>query len=445
MEEILINIDSKYRDLNIYPLDSKFRINLGYNYKNIISAKLVSVEVNNNVQLLNYKNINSIKNNNYFTLHIPNKINDIEGTKIIVSDGLTRTIDILKTNINNQLTIFNNNFTKNEKYFYLFYLMDYQPDLKLNVGWYSVYGLYNIIINSESNLLIVNTQPITLNVYDTRFINNKRTDTIDLRGKPINSLKTELYKIYVNDPNFIPSPTGTGILDILVKNFTIIYSINTSAGTSNPKNFNLTFNFNSSSLITTFSNLLGNVYSQSNNGTISPIWTQIIPTINDIIPFEIDFYNYSIQSNSNLNYPSIGYMLGYRPILQNFLLNSNYSQLNSDTELSSNYPYNLNDNLYLFLKINDWGCIQFNNNKFFAKILFTSYSTCNKIDDYVNPEFKFRQPINFDKLDIELLDYLGNTLELNGRDFSFTISLKEIFNIDDKYQKEANNLVFKIC
>ena len=323
--------------------------------------------------------------------------------------------------------------------------MEYQSDLKLPVGWYSVYGLYNIIINSPSNLSIVNTQVIILNVYDTRSTNNKRADTIDLRSIPINSLKTELYKIYVNDPKFIPNSTGNGILDILLNRFNIIYSINTSAGTTNPKNFNLTFDFNPSSLITTFSNLLGNVYSNSNNGTRSSTWSQISPTLNDIIPFEIDFYNYSIQSNSNLNYPSIGYMLGYRPILQNFLLISNYSQLNLNTELNSNHPYNLNDNLYLFLKINDWGCIQFNNSKIFAKILFTSHCTSNKIDDCVNPEFKFRQPINFDKLDIELLDYLGNNLELNGRDFSFTISLKEIFNTDDKYQKEANNLVFKMC
>ena len=54
MEEILINIDSKYRDINIYPNETKFRLNLDFNYKNIISAKLASIEINHNIQFLNY-------------------------------------------------------------------------------------------------------------------------------------------------------------------------------------------------------------------------------------------------------------------------------------------------------------------------------------------------------------------------------------------------------
>ena len=49
---------------------------------------------------------------------------------------------------------------------------------------------------------------------------------------------------------------------------------------------------------------------------------------------------------------------------------------------------------------------------------------------------------NIQKLDIELIDYLGNTVDLNGIDFSFTLSLKQIFNTDQKASIERKSLVF---
>ena len=267
MEDILINIDSKYRDINIYPKETKFRINLDNNYKNITSVKLVSIELNHNVQFLNYKNINSSKNNNYITLHIPNKLNDIDGTKIIIVDGYTRTIDALKKNINDQLTIFNNRFNTNEKYFYIFYLMVPVPILNLSIGWYSIYGLYNII--KESNIFI----NFNLQIYDRRFHSNTRIDTINLSTSNLDTLKNDLYNIYINDTiNFIPNISGTGILDLLFSTYGIIYPINTNASSSNSKIFNLIFNENTTSLITKFSNSLGNIYTiTSGSGST---WTQ---------------------------------------------------------------------------------------------------------------------------------------------------------------------------
>lgn len=55
MEEIIINIDSKYRDNELYPYESKFKINFDKTYKNIISAKLSSIEINNHIDLINSK------------------------------------------------------------------------------------------------------------------------------------------------------------------------------------------------------------------------------------------------------------------------------------------------------------------------------------------------------------------------------------------------------
>ena len=75
MEEIFINIDSKYRDRIAYPKETKFRINLEKTYKNIVSVTINSLEINNSI---NY--ISSKKDNNYITIHLPNKLNEEPST-----------------------------------------------------------------------------------------------------------------------------------------------------------------------------------------------------------------------------------------------------------------------------------------------------------------------------------------------------------------------------
>jgi len=66
----------------------------------------------------------------------------------------------------------------------------------------------------------------------------------------------------------------------------------------------------------------------------------------------------------------------------------------------------------------------------------------SRVDDYINKEYRFRQPTNIQKLSIELVDYLGNSIDLNGFDWSFTLELKELFNSDQKEAVERQNLVF---
>ena len=67
MEEILVNIDSKYRDITVYPQESKYSITFEKKYKNIISVRMLSLEITNTI---NY--ISNVKNNNYFTHNIQN-------------------------------------------------------------------------------------------------------------------------------------------------------------------------------------------------------------------------------------------------------------------------------------------------------------------------------------------------------------------------------------
>jgi hypothetical protein len=53
-----------------------------------------------------------------------------------------------------------------------------------------------------------------------------------------------------------------------------------------------------------------------------------------------------------------------------------------------------------------------------------------KLDEFYAKEYKFKQPQNVQSINIELVDYLGNTLDLRGLDFSFTLQLLQINNSD---------------
>jgi hypothetical protein len=69
MEEIYVNVDSRYRDLSLYPNESKFKINLNSYYKNISKIKLTSIELPN----LDYLPIiDPSKKNNNIIFTLPN-------------------------------------------------------------------------------------------------------------------------------------------------------------------------------------------------------------------------------------------------------------------------------------------------------------------------------------------------------------------------------------
>ena len=51
---------------------------------------------------------------------------------------------------------------------------------------------------------------------------------------------------------------------------------------------------------------------------------------------------------------------------------------------------------------------------------------------------EFKQPINLSKLDIEIVDYKGNTLVQNGTELSFSIEIKMVNNTLLKKYKELS-------
>lgn len=175
----------------------------------------------------------------------------------------------------------------------------------------------------------------------------------------------------------------------------------------------------------------------------------------DIANFEIDFNTNKCGEQENpitdgiinikkLKYLSIGYYMGYRPnpskLIDKFLINSNIDY--TDRVMTAQKFFDTTGHNYIFIKINDWGYIDFFGESIMAKILLTSGLGNPKLDDFVNQGYRFRQPVNINKLDIELVDYLGNTLDLNGSNFSFTIQLTNIISSDQKHIIEKEAIVF---
>lgn len=551
MEDIIINIDSRYRDTTIYSNPSKFRMNFNTTYKNIISLKITSIEINNTISYIDEK-----KNNNFITLYFPNKLNDDTGYKLPLPTGLYQLI----TSVTNTLNIYIENDINSseklmslspEKYFYIFYLnddidisFDFPNSLKIYQGWTSVYGLvlqitnhitqqYNyykslftsdpinysspsllnkkseyyttftnlknepIYYSSFSNLYngVFNVNDINLPVYDLRYPNYIRTDKIDgftffdntldsasnLDSNLIN-LKTNIYTSYIsayiygldNYENYNVTKNGSGILDIVctINSSRFNYfnpNLNTASNTlrnnlnaykyflTNQKYSSTRINKNEllqiynikveiDSLRTKiqikneFSLYTFNSHYFDGSKYISSSLTRFLTDINSlqqIIPdFEIDFNTFPDSVNSyvnnqfdikKLNYETVGYYLGYR---KNFYTSSSY---NTDKLVEAEKFYNNAGEEYIFIRINDYGYIDFFGQKLFAKVLMMpALGNPYLEDNIISKEYRFPQPINISKFDIEILDYLGNIVDFNGSDYSFTIEMKQVLHSDLK-------------
>jgi hypothetical protein len=582
MEEIFINIDSKYRDQNLYPNDAKFKINLENTLKNIGSITISSLEINNSINF-----VSSTKENNYITIHLPNKINDPEGTQIVLNDGILHTISSIQSNFNDKInSVFNSNISLQklsynnkpfaEKYFYIFYLnnsidiiIDYYvinssltntKTLTINEGWCSIYGLviqiqnFIIEINNIKKIRYFKVNEFILKIFDRRFrerpqqeqdttfpiaIDCVRIDTIseyqsinsvnlNLTSQ-LNSLKTQIYKHYIYDTTtFIPSKVllpSPGILDnLLSNNFVMpinyynnnpsiylntssLYHINNNS--SIPFNesiqlYNLSLSIDTTGTQLFFNNSFTDILSSDYLGNFTDISTTDISTIDDLGNYfyystndkkwislikllnrsylrtnnfitEIEYNNpsyitslykdipeYEIDFNTSKNlenpvkdgiinvkkieYPSIGYYMGYKPNMLNdknrFLKTSKINNTNRIIQTDKNFD-TFGDN-YIFIKINNWGYIDFFGEQYMAKILLSSCLGNQKIDTFVNQNYIFRQPVNIYKLDIELVDYLGNTLDIIGSSFSCSLQFKHFISSDKKELSEKQARIFNL-
>ena len=482
MEDFFVNIDSRYRDVNQYPNESKYKVMLNRTYKNIISIKFSSIELINTISY-----IDNEKNNNYLTLHFPNKEQDPIGYKYTFPEGFYNTFNLLSSTINNHLQNNINVLSKfeqinMERYFYFFYLV--QPitlnimdsdnndtySYRIKIGWYSLYGFVNYIINYLMSINITNFTISLFDLYirDLRFkstnptYDNIRIDTIDIgafggfltdtnnKSRNIGNMKSAFYSFYISDiDNFTTDMSGSGILDQLVFNNFVMpsgynyyivgnlitsskYPINNAKSIPDNTSSQL-YNFNVNQDLTSTKTIINSAfntyyyYDVINNTWASPINNSLINNDMDLPSFELNIMTTS-TSGQGYPYPSIGYYMGFRQSL----IKSVNSIIVADK--LGNYI----GDPYIFVKINDWGHIEQFNQKHLAKVLLTPDLGLVKLDEFYAKEYKFKQPQNIQSLSIELVDYLGNTVDLRGLDYSFTLYMSQINNSDLKSDLEYN-------
>jgi hypothetical protein len=179
-------------------------------------------------------------------------------------------------------------------------------------------------------------------------------------------------------------------------------------------------------------------------------------------PFTINF------CNNNSIYKSLGYHLGFR--------NKNYtsisinipdsdSESDSDSEVSpesytiysitSEAQLDIIGDHYLFLKINNYGIIHndYNYNKYnniqgdkniLAKIILQNMKCMQNFDNgsnYLSKSYIFRQPININRFDIELIDMKGNTINMMSMNYSLTLELGIITDSNMNQDFTNNNMI----
>ena len=135
---------------------------------------------------------------------------------------------------------------------------------------------------------------------------------------------------------------------------------------------------------------------------------KVIISSTSLIIFSLDFTNDEL-------YPSLGKNLGFSENI--------YTDI---TYLESDIQINIPTDNYLFVKINDYGAIHTISNNLLNNKTYLSKVTLNNSADnvFISRAYKFSNPINIDKLDIELLNPYFNNINLNNINYSFTLELE---------------------
>lgn len=135
---------------------------------------------------------------------------------------------------------------------------------------------------------------------------------------------------------------------------------------------------------------------------------------------------FSINFKNNTSYYSLGYLLGFR--------NEMY---NNSTSYTSESILDVIGDTYIFLKINDYGNMYSNvtNTGVLAKIIINDNKGGVVYDNEGNFICKthiFHQPVDIAKLVVQLIDPMGNTIDMLHMDYSFTLEIGQFNNYDIK-------------
>jgi hypothetical protein len=157
LENIIVNIDSRNRDLQLYPSETSFKINLDLKYKNIVTIGLNSIEMHNtNLVTL----VDTTKNNNYILLYFPNRYQDYGYKLVLPTNYLHLYVNTnTATDYTNMATILNNlilNNINNLNQKYLFFYItnstnitvtsnNYTYNYSVGTGIYTISGLCRLV------------------------------------------------------------------------------------------------------------------------------------------------------------------------------------------------------------------------------------------------------------------------------------------------------------
>ena len=394
MENIIVNIDSRFRDMKKYPNGSKFIYSLSENLKNCKYIRLSSIELPN----LYFTFAESKKNISFIiTCNLLNHTISIEDgmyTPDLLLNSIQQKFDIL-----NQIHSFNfkinfniiNGFINIEnnrpfKINFSNYPSDYES-LGFHLGFrkYIYESIYNdddkkYYVKSEGQLDTIGDAYLFLKINDYGIIYH---DFKDIISKQINEDKAK-------DLEVIKKSLEKDLEDIRLEKET--YSLNYTYY----KTYNDIKQSLENSEIDNFSTNINDITLHRINQTrideaYRILFIDIIEsTIKDLdfkekkILDELNIYNYTFEQKK---------IQGKKDLLAKIILNGNKTE-----------------------QVFDNG------------------------SNYLTKSFIFKQPVDIKKFDIELLDPKGNIVNMNFMDYSFSLEIGIIYDSQLKNDLTYNNI-----
>ena len=377
---------------------SHFIFNLDAQYKNIITAKLSSLQLPNK-----FFNLVDYRNNYYiytkrglfsdpFVLPISSIVPNKKGT----TSTITFSTPIHPLVVNDSITIsgatnsiYNNNFT---------------------------------ILASTSTTITINIAngPIELNSISTLTVYPNSTDS--LAGY------TEV-AVFITNVNKNPRSTLTKVSNEETPGNVGFYYSNTSIFPALNSAYASVFPDLSFSLVDGYCNITNTSSTQAYTINLTPESTGIYPPYFSTLGAMLGFYNYIYQiepTNSNT---------------QQLPCNGNCGQISTCTmygTVVSENKVDMNADSYIQIAIQDWENIYQQDGgdsyySVFQKIPIVNVPKGDVIYDVqyinsINKKYSFQQPQNIRYLEITLFDMLGYELLMPGVDWTMTLELEEVLN-----------------
>ena len=202
----------------------------------------------------------------------------------------------------------------------------------------------------------------------------------------------------------------------------------------------------------------------------------VLKSVNFTITFDINTGFVSIESdnvtsydfsNGTNNFPSLGYLLGFRESTYNALSKIIPGTTTTVYYILSEAQLNPTDDRYLFLRINDYGVVNHDyeavpiydpndptkiieykqiqgSRNLFAKVILGAKASMvfDNGSNFLTKSYIFKQPVDLYKFEIELIDPRGYTIDMLYSDFSMTLEIGQVLN-SDLGNKMSNDLFRK--